>query len=154
MIHFNLYPELKHYIYKKECEFVKHKYGIKKLPWEIVADQRTVQPQSVLVSACNNVDFENGNFGGWTGSEGYNANSTLPLTVTNAVIAPGANNSAETSCSYQTIMSGAGTDPYGGFTVVDPGGGSYSCRLGGENLNLNAGLYKSLYGTPFLCSSE
>ncbi|MES2681770.1 MAG: PKD domain-containing protein [Bacteroidota bacterium] len=71
---------------------------------------------NVYAGPCTNIDFENGTMTGWTRSTGFN-----PLT--NALgCCPNANGD-------QTIMNGAGTDPYGGFPVVYPGG-SFSLRLG------------------------
>jgi hypothetical protein len=87
---------------------------------------------------CNNANFETGDFTGWTGGIGYNANSNMPLTVTSGSISTLGLNSLETGCSFHTIMNGAGgTDPYGAFPVVDPNGGIYAVRLGGENINTN-----------------
>jgi gliding motility-associated-like protein len=71
---------------------------------------------SVYAGPCTNIDFESGTMTGWVRSTGYN-----PLT--NALgCCPNANGD-------QTIMTGTGTDPYGGFPVVYPGG-SFSLRLG------------------------
>jgi gliding motility-associated-like protein len=133
---FDMYSELKAYMYIKEIAFIKQKYGIKKLPQELADEQRNGNHPSVLTSACNNIDFENGNFTGWTGKIGYNSNSNGALTVTSTTISTAGVNSAETSCSFHTLMTAAGgTDPYGAFSVVDPGGGTYAVRLGGEKEN-------------------
>jgi gliding motility-associated-like protein len=72
---------------------------------------------STTAGPCQNIDFEAGSFTGWTRTTGYN-----PLTNTLGCC-PNPNGD-------QTIMSGAGTDPFGGFPVVYPGGGSFSLRLG------------------------
>ncbi len=70
----------------------------------------------VVLQSCTNMDFEAGNLSGWTATTGYNPqyNSTgcCPF-------AGGA----------QAIMSGAATDPCGGFPVVCPGG-NFSLKLG------------------------
>jgi gliding motility-associated-like protein len=66
---------------------------------------------------CTNIDFEQGNFNGWTRSAGFN-----PLVNT-----AGCCNNPN---GDQTIMTGGGNDPYGGFPVVYPGGGNFSLRLG------------------------
>ncbi|HXC04539.1 MAG TPA: PKD domain-containing protein [Bacteroidia bacterium] len=90
----------------------------------------------VLTTPCNNLGFETGDFTGWTGAVGYNSNSTTALTVlTNGVNTLGIN-SLETSCSFHTLVT-TGTDPYSALPMVDPGGGAYACRLGGENVNIN-----------------
>jgi len=64
-------------------------------------------------SVCNNLDFEEGNFNGWTCQTGINSGypagswtGSLPVTNRN------------------TIETG-GTDPYGGFPKVAPGGGNF-----------------------------
>ncbi|HVA99619.1 MAG TPA: hypothetical protein VNG53_12055, partial [Bacteroidia bacterium] len=69
------------YFYIKEKDFIEHKYHL-----PIPVDNVFTGNYTVLTSACNNVDFENGDFGGWTGSIGYNANSNSPLSVTSPVI--------------------------------------------------------------------
>ncbi|WP_317897331.1 PKD domain-containing protein [Aurantibacillus circumpalustris] len=63
---------------------------------------------------CNNVDFENGNMNGWRRSTGFH-----PSWSTGCCLTPNGN---------QAIMTG-GTDVYGGFPKVFPGG-SFSVRLG------------------------
>ena len=115
-------------------------------------------------SSCNNVDFEAGNFTNWIGKKGYNALSTNPLTITNTGIFTAGMNASWKSCSYHTIMSAAGgTDYYGGFPVVNPTGGTYSVRLGGENTNVFDGTdCNNLYVCsspapqpgPFYCGGE
>jgi gliding motility-associated-like protein len=136
---YDIYSELKWYVNTKEIEFVKNKYNIEKLPQEIISEHRIHSISTVLNASCNNIDFETGTFAGWTGATGYNANSNTALTVSAAGINTLGLNSAETSCSFHTLMTTAGgTDPWGGFPVVDPGGGTYAVRLGGENINTNA----------------
>jgi gliding motility-associated-like protein len=76
--------------------------------------QLVPQAPAVANTACNNVDFETGDFTGWTGTTGLNPGCCL---------APGI------ITGRQTIMSGAGLDACGGFPVVCPGG-SYSVKLG------------------------
>ncbi|MGZ3864783.1 MAG: PKD domain-containing protein [Bacteroidia bacterium] len=77
--------------------------------------QKTVQPPSTQAS-CTNVDFEQGNLGGWTSSTGYN-----PQYISSGCCpSPG---------GAQAITTGAGVDPCGGFPVVCPGG-TYSLKLG------------------------
>jgi gliding motility-associated-like protein len=140
-------PDLQLYLHHQEKLFVAHKYN---LPVEHPAsDTRLVEPDRVLTSACNNVDFENGNFNGWVGAYGYNSNSSGPLSVPfgqNAINSGGLN-APEPSCSYHTLQSPAGgTDPYSGLPVVDPGGGGYSARLGGEWVNICSSYWGPLAG--------
>lgn len=64
-----------------------------------------------------NLDFEQGNLSNW---EFYTGTCCPTSTNTNsgAVV------------NRHTLMSGPGTDPYGSFPVVAPGGGKYSLKLG------------------------
>ena len=64
-----------------------------------------------------NLDFEQGNLSNW---EFYTG--TCCPTSTNVNSGAVANR--------HTLMSGPGTDPYGAFPVVAPGGGRYSLKLG------------------------
>ncbi|HXB42369.1 MAG TPA: PKD domain-containing protein [Bacteroidia bacterium] len=138
----NMYSELVHYIYLREISFVKKKYNISKMPGEINASAYRTHISPVLAGVCNNLDFENGNFAGWTGGIGYNPNTNAPLVITSPAITTLGANSAETSCSFHTLVNG-GVDPYGGFPMVDPGGGTWACRLGGELLNIGCDEYNS-----------
>jgi len=76
-----------------------------------------------------NMDFEYGNFSRWSFFQG---SCCIPFTVTTVVLPP----SVATS-GRETITSGTGTDPYGGFPVVAPGG-SYSLKLGMDDSSRKA----------------
>lgn len=76
-----MYSEFRAFIFKKQAEFVKKKYNISALPFEIAAAGKVISPPVTLTSACTNSDFENGDFTGWVTARGYNANSNAPLTV-------------------------------------------------------------------------
>src|ERR1035438_6430588 len=76
-----MYGEFRAFMFRNQIEFVKRKYNIAALPFEINAANKVINPAPVVTTACNNLDFENGNFTGWTTSRGYNANSNNPLTV-------------------------------------------------------------------------
>lgn len=80
------------------------------------SSQKVYGQNSVNAGPCTNMDFETGTMSGWTRSTGYN-----PLT--NSVGCCSSPN------GDQTVMTGLGTDTYGGFPVVYPGG-IYSLRLG------------------------
>lgn len=69
-----------------------------------------------IQQACTNIDFENGNMNGWTLSTGFN-----PLF--------NASGCCPAAGGAQTIVSGNGVDPCGGFPVVSPGG-LFSVKLG------------------------
>jgi len=120
------------YMKEAQKEFVIKKYN---LPSSFFKKQG-LRILPVLTSTCNNLDFETGDYTGWTAAIGYNQNSTLALTQSDAGVNTLGVNSAETSCSYHTLVN-AGVDPYSALPMVDPGGGTWALRLGGENLNLN-----------------
>jgi len=86
-------------------------------------------------SSCTNADFETGDMSGWTGATGLNPGCCL----TPGIIA-----------GRQTIMSGPGLDPCGGFPVVCPGG-SYSLRLGN---NVSGGLAEQISQTFTVSASS
>lgn len=81
-------------------------------------NQKQVLPNSnsTFAGSCINIDFENGNFNGWNPSCGFH-----PL-FNPLGCCPNAG-------GQQTIMTGTGIDPVGGFPVVAPGG-NFSLRLG------------------------
>jgi len=81
----------------------------------------------------NNLDFSTGNLNNWECYQGYSAstapNGTLPA-INNLIHVTPQND-------RQQIMSGTGTDPYGGFSIK-PAGANYSLRLGKDSANLAA----------------
>lgn len=86
---------------------------------------------------CTNLDFETGDFTGWTGYTGLNSSSsTGPLQTLTAGIQSTIQDAPLSDANARhTIMSvGGGNDPCGGFPVVAPGG-NYSVRLGGTTPN-------------------
>jgi hypothetical protein len=103
------------------------------------------QTNKITTASCNNADFETGDFTGWAGGIGYNQNSFSELNITNNSISTLGINSAEPSCSFHTLVTGAGIDPYGRFPVVGPGNGTYGLRLGGENININQQIIPDTY---------
>jgi gliding motility-associated-like protein len=123
--------DLRGYMCLMEKDFVSHKY-----PAIQTASRVSLTTERILTTTCNNLDFETGDYTGWTGSIGFNKNSTLALTIGAAGISTAGVNSAETSCSFHTLVN-SGVDPYSGLPMVDPGGGTWAVRLGGENENVN-----------------
>ena len=123
----------------KEEQLHQH-LNSKDLVWvsEPVSSQKGYSQNTTNAGTCSNVDFETGTFSGWTRSTGYN-----PLT--NSIGCCSSPN------GDQTIMSGSGTDPYGGFPVVYPGSGSYSLRLGSTAIG---GLADRVSQTIFVTSSN
>ncbi len=83
-----------------------------------------------------NLDFEAGNFSGWTGKVGYTDASASMVTVSVGIISTGVN-AGLYARSYHTIMNGAGNDFFGPFTRVAPGG-NYSARIGNIGTNVNS----------------
>lgn len=76
-----------------------------------------------------NMDFEYGNFSNWHFFQGT---CCVPFTVSTSVTPPSA-----ATTGRETITSGTGTDPYGGFPVVAPVG-NYSLKLGTDDNNRKA----------------
>ncbi len=85
------------------------------------------------VAQCpTNIDFETGTYNNWVYYRGsVAAGPTYTLTSTAPV--PG----------MHQLTTGTGTDPYGGFPIVAPGGGSYSFKLGHDTTNAPA--YRARY---------
>ncbi len=68
-----------------------------------------------------NIDFEMGNTSIWN----YYTGTCCPLSATTST-AP--------LTSRHEVTSGTATDPFGGFPIVAPGGGSYSLKLGNSSV--------------------
>ena len=164
--------EYKYLLKRREAKFVKQKYHIDKLPYEIaqekLREQNTKQiitqqkqqlyrknnPPTPLASSCNNIDFEDGNFTNWVGYEGYNEGTNNPLTTVVGPIGPPPTNlnSAETSCNYFSIISNGSTDPNTGIVLTSPLGGNCA-RMGGENRNL-ADQFTQAGTTYYYCTGN
>ena len=147
--------EYKYLLKQKESKFVKQKYHIDKLPYEmaeakirqqnakpVITEQvqqtyRQNHPPQTLASTCNNIDFEDANFTNWVGYEGYNEGTNNPLTPAVGPLGPPPTNlnNAETSCQYFAVIANGSTDPNMGITLTSPLGGNCA-RMGGENRNL------------------
>jgi hypothetical protein len=76
-------------------------------------------------SGCSNLDFEDSTFANWIGQTGVN-NGYPAGSWVNGIVA-----------GRHTIVS-SGTDPYGGFPMLAPNGGTYSVKLGNDNVNYEA----------------
>jgi gliding motility-associated-like protein len=148
MAHHLTFPELRSYMKKAEQHFVSIKYTI-----NASGPRTVVVTHPVVTTACNNLSFETGDYTGWTGTTGYNNNSANALTLGGGAISTLGVNAAETSCSYQTLVN-SGTDPFGGFPMVDPGGGSWALRLGGENINLGSSSCNDADPSTGACGGE
>ncbi len=117
--------------------------------------QSSVIPDNQGMAGCDNLDWEDNNVSNWTGSMGYTIAPSLqyyglvplsgPSSGPSKFVSAGAgggnyfgpSDAAETSCSGVTLIS-KGTVPFGNFPMV--GAGSFSARLGGQNVNLGHGF--------------
>ncbi|HPZ35715.1 MAG TPA: hypothetical protein PL038_00715, partial [Bacteroidales bacterium] len=88
--------------------------------------QGNIVEKDYRASVCNNLDFEEGNFTGWTCQTGINYGYPAGSWTGSLPVA-----------NRHTIETG-GTDPYGGFPKVAPGGGTYSVRLGNNGTGRQA----------------
>jgi gliding motility-associated-like protein len=133
------------FLLKRQRTFVENKYKLSLFLKGVKFGPPTI---TILSLSCNNSDFETGDFTGWSGGVGYNNSSSNPLTISNPSIQTLGTNTPENSCSYQTLLSVAGgQDPYGHFSVVPSGGGSYTLRLGGDQVNINS-IFPCATGGP------
>ena len=132
-----LMVELQNFLHRKQSDFVKQKYNLEKLPWEIAKENyvkqhtHAPQPNKVAASVCNNIDFEDGNFSTWTTLSGYNPNSNLPLVIGGPAFI--STNQDIYGCNDLQIINSsfvAAGDPIVS-PVLDPNGGATSVRLGG-----------------------
>lgn len=87
-----------------------------------------------------NIDFETGNLNGWTGLLGANQDANLSFTACSTAVNPPLNgtNLGMIPKSYFSMMN-TGNDPYGGFSLTSPLGGSDVIRLGNQYTNVNDG---------------
>ncbi|MCE3227642.1 MAG: large protein, partial [Bacteroidetes bacterium] len=143
--------EFKAHMLRQQVTYVKGKYNIS------TPNNNSSYPQIpntggklMMPSLCNNIDFEDGVFTGWTGVSGYNANSNNPLTVPASaltVAVTSTNQNIYGCADINMITSAYGNDPVGGFPGKDPNGGLYSVRLGGFDINTDD-------GDGYLCASQ
>ena len=82
-------------------------------------------PAAPLQPACTNIGYDSGNLSGWIGTTGAVTQGivTDPTPVYTPLY-------YTTSVAQHSVTSGAGVDPYGGFPIVNPAGGTNSLRLG------------------------
>lgn len=103
-----------------ENEYILLLEKIKQKASELPFQSLSIPVSKLFNGPCVNMDFEQGNFNGWTltrgdvdGSVPYSFVSEIPVGVT----------------AYHQIFSG-GLDPVTGISTVNPFGGNYSARLG------------------------
>ncbi|MBA3665774.1 MAG: hypothetical protein H0W61_16450, partial [Bacteroidetes bacterium] len=144
---YKMVEEFKANMYQQQFAYVQSKYNIAPVRFEpahadVPSQSKLNGAASTFASACNNVDFEDGNLGGWTGVSGYNTNSNAALTIPNSSFTTAVTSTDQNiySCSDINLITTAyGNDPVGGFNGKDPNGGSYSIRVGGFNINTSNG---------------
>src|SRR5574337_1465996 len=122
--------------YKRK--YINRRYNLPVAPVNRDLASMRYGSQAVAMTPCTNMDFEQGNFNGWTGFIGDNSvNSNGPLqNIQNGFFSNGINALVSDMNARHTIMQnpGAGNDPCGGFPCVCPGG-NYSVRLGNTYAN-------------------
>ena len=84
-----------------------------------------IDGKAQTVSCPPNIDFENGNLNNWQ----FYTGSCCPIN-TPTLSGPQANR--------HVLTTGAAVDPYGGFPIVSPGGGSHSLKLGNNSTGAQA----------------
>jgi gliding motility-associated-like protein len=108
---------------------------------------RFTPASSTAMAPCTNMDFETGNFTGWTGSTGDNTSSSSgPLqNIVPGLQSNGMDALLSDQLARHTIVSAAsGNDPCGGFPMVAPGG-NYSVRLGGTTANYQGEILEQTF---------
>lgn len=109
----------------KKRVFIQNKYHLNHL---ITIPNK----EPIVMAACNNTDFEDGDLTGWQACSGWH-----PDGPSAAYPAGGPCVNSGSILGRHTITSGTGTDACGGFPVVAPGG-TYSLRLGNNSVNAEA----------------
>lgn len=87
----------------------------------------------------SNINFENGNLNGWKFDTASN-NGSLGISTPVTVSAP--------LSGRHTLTSGTATDYYGGFPIVDPVGGSYSLKLGNDQVGAEVDRARYTFTIP------
>jgi gliding motility-associated-like protein len=126
------------FLARAKRSYINRKYNLARTPRNNdLASMRYSNPNVAMVP-CTNMDFETGDFTGWTGFIGDNTvSSNGPLqNIQNGFFSNGTNALVTDNLARHTIMAnpGAGTDACGGFSCVYPGG-NYSVRLGNSYAN-------------------
>src|ERR1044072_543530 len=103
------------------------------------------------VPCPQNIDFSFGNFNNWTCYTGTYTGAFSPWVNSGPVggTAPtGSPGSTSGTASQHALTTGPGTDPYGGFPVVAPGGGLFSLLLGNEEVNSHCEMVRYYIHVP------
>jgi hypothetical protein len=126
--------ETSRFIERSKRIYIANRYN---LPHPYIRSSASSVVRSAAMPACTNIDFETGDFTGWTGSIGDNYYSGTTLTNVVSGIYSTTINAAESDCNARhTIMQApAGVDSYGGFPIVPANAGQYTVRLGNNCSN-------------------
>lgn len=94
-------------------------------PYNINIQYHVNPPVSALQPGCTNMGYDLGNLSGWIGTTGVTniGGAGAPTPIYTPLY-------YTTSVTQHSVTSGAGVDPYGGFPIVNPSGGTNSLRLG------------------------
>lgn len=85
-----------------------------------------------------NINLEQGTLSGWRFATAINRGTSGVSTFANVL----------PISTRHTLTSGAGTDFYGGFPVVDPVGGTYSLKVGNDNTNAEVDRAQYTFTVP------
>ncbi len=110
--------EYNSYTYRAKRNFIKDKYALQSEN----ANSFNLKPSNSnnqIMAACTNLDFETGNLGGWTETNGLNSNSN-----TMAGCCPAAGGNA--------LLISGGNDPLTGISLNSPLGGNWVCRINNQ----------------------
>ncbi len=144
--------EIEKFVEQAKVNHIKRTYypGAYQSRQQQVANQSTQRlgPQNPTPQApCTNMDFETGNFTGWTGSTGDNTlSSSGPLQN----IVPGFQSTtmdallSDMNARHTIVSAASGNDPCGLFPMVAPGG-NYSVRLGGTTANYQGEILEQTF---------
>ena len=83
-------------------------------------------PMAIFAQCPPNIDFENGSFNNWTCYTG----SVASVNNTNVITFNSQGPPVAGRHTMYSALSGAGTDPYGGFPINCPNGSGHSIKLG------------------------
>ena len=99
---------------------------------------------SLYAQSCPpNIDFENGDFSGWTCYTG----SVASVNNSNVITFNYSGGPVSGRHTMFNALSGGGSDPYGGFAVNCPNGSGHSIMLGNNSAGREAeGFHETIYG--------
>ncbi|HEU4718843.1 MAG TPA: gliding motility-associated C-terminal domain-containing protein [Bacteroidia bacterium] len=119
-------------------DYIDQKYHLGKYAPDYQYPGKVYNNAVFPVSSCTNVDFETGDFTGWSGQIGDNTGGCYsPFTSPqNGIFSSGVDAPVSNSAARHTIITPAfGNDPYGGFPGVPSGSGGFTARMGGQTPN-------------------